>query len=150
MSHVINRQAPERLLLFVVLETTKFDSTEFRFPREAEAKYSNVLAPTFFLLTASVVQIQKTKTESMNSSSPAHSSISTTAVVGGGVGGVSNAAVSLDDFHFPFDPISTEERKDEAMLGRLTLHHHYIFNVVCYVWLALIRFTFFFFAVNLL
>ncbi|AES95801.1 hypothetical protein MtrunA17_Chr5g0410851 [Medicago truncatula] len=52
----------------------------------------------------------------MNSSSPAHSSISTTAVVGGGVGGMSNAAVSVDDFHFPYDHISTEERKDEAML----------------------------------
>ncbi|KAL5099929.1 hypothetical protein RYX36_004256 [Vicia faba] len=52
----------------------------------------------------------------MNSSSPAHSSISTTAVVGGGVGGISNAAVSVDDFHFPYDHISTEERKDEAML----------------------------------
>ena len=55
----------------------------------------------------------------MNSSSPAHSSISTTAVVGGGVGGMSNAAVSVDDFHFPYDHISTEERKDEAMLGWL-------------------------------
>ncbi|KAK2373895.1 protein SAMBA [Trifolium repens] len=52
----------------------------------------------------------------MNSSSPAHSSISTTAVIGGGVGGISTAAVSVDDFHFPFDHISTEERKDEAML----------------------------------
>lgn len=54
----------------------------------------------------------------MNSSSPAHSSISTTAVVGGGgVGGISNATASVDDFHFPYDHISTEERKDEAMLG---------------------------------
>ncbi|MCI21360.1 hypothetical protein A2U01_0042528, partial [Trifolium medium] len=52
----------------------------------------------------------------MNSSSPAHSSISTTAVIGGGVGGISTAAVSVDDFHFPYDHISTEERKDEAML----------------------------------
>ncbi|CAJ2647198.1 protein SAMBA isoform X2 [Trifolium pratense] len=54
----------------------------------------------------------------MNSSSPAHSSISTTAVIGGGVGGISTAAVS-DDFNFPYDHmihISTEERKDEAML----------------------------------
>ncbi|XP_057448657.1 protein SAMBA [Lotus japonicus] len=50
----------------------------------------------------------------MNSSSPAHSSISTTAVVSGG--GASNAAVSFDDLHFPFDPISTQERKDEVML----------------------------------
>ncbi|GAU41465.1 hypothetical protein TSUD_237150 [Trifolium subterraneum] len=51
----------------------------------------------------------------MNSSSPAHSSISTTAVIGGGVGGISTAAVSVDDLHF-YDHISTEERKDEAML----------------------------------
>ncbi|XP_061363674.1 protein SAMBA-like isoform X4 [Gastrolobium bilobum] len=55
----------------------------------------------------------------MNSSSPAHSSISTTAVVGGGGGGggggSSNAAVSVDDFNFPCNPISTQERKDEAM-----------------------------------
>ncbi|XP_027362121.1 protein SAMBA [Abrus precatorius] len=50
----------------------------------------------------------------MNSSSPANSSMSTTAVVGGGGGG-SNAAVSADDIHFS-DHISTQERKDEAML----------------------------------
>ncbi|MED6219221.1 hypothetical protein PIB30_033834 [Stylosanthes scabra] len=51
-------------------------------------------------------------------SSPAHSSVSTTAVVGGGggVGSSSNAALSVDDFHFPFDSISTHERKDDAML----------------------------------
>lgn len=58
----------------------------------------------------------------MNSSSPAHSSISTTAVVGGGGGGGSNAALSSDDFHFPCDPMSTHERKDEAMIGYLLLH----------------------------
>ncbi|KAF7809477.1 protein SAMBA [Senna tora] len=52
----------------------------------------------------------------MNSSSPAHSSISTTAIVGGGGGGGSNAALSSDDFHFPCDPMSTHERKDEAMI----------------------------------
>ncbi|KAG5087529.1 hypothetical protein GLYMA_01G015700v4 [Glycine max] len=54
----------------------------------------------------------------MNSSSPAHSSLSTTAVVGGGGGGggSSNATVSIDDFHLPCDPISSQERKDEAML----------------------------------
>ncbi|XP_016201146.1 uncharacterized protein LOC107642343 isoform X1 [Arachis ipaensis] len=52
-------------------------------------------------------------------SSPAHSSVSTTAVVGGGGGGggsSSNAALSIDDFHFPFDPISTHEQKDDAMI----------------------------------
>ncbi|XP_039036250.1 protein SAMBA-like isoform X2 [Hibiscus syriacus] len=51
----------------------------------------------------------------MNSSSPANSSISTTAIVGGGgASGGTNAA--LDDFHFPSDLISIQDRKDEAML----------------------------------
>ncbi|WCJ29072.1 Protein SAMBA [Euphorbia peplus] len=49
----------------------------------------------------------------MNSTSPAHSSVSTTAVVGGGGGG-SNA--TLEDFHFPSDLISIQDRKEEAML----------------------------------
>lgn len=54
----------------------------------------------------------------MNNSSPAHSSLSTTAVVGGGGGGSgSNATVSVDDFIFPCDPMSSVERKDEAMSG---------------------------------
>ncbi|XP_015897556.1 protein SAMBA isoform X1 [Ziziphus jujuba] len=55
----------------------------------------------------------------MNSSSPAHSSISTTAIVGGGGGGgnSSNAALSNDDFFVPPpDVISIQDRKDEAML----------------------------------
>ncbi|KAF3449381.1 hypothetical protein FNV43_RR10109 [Rhamnella rubrinervis] len=55
----------------------------------------------------------------MNSSSPAHSSISTTAIVGGGGGGggsSSNAALSTEDFYFPSDLISIQDRKDEAML----------------------------------
>ncbi|KAJ9141296.1 hypothetical protein P3X46_031844 [Hevea brasiliensis] len=47
----------------------------------------------------------------MNSTSPAHSSVSTTAIVGGGG---SNAA--LEDFHFPSDLISIQDRKEEAML----------------------------------
>jgi hypothetical protein len=71
--------------------------------------------------------------QTMNSSSPAHSSISTTAVIGGGVGGISTAAVSVDDFHFPYDHISMEERKDEAMLGYLSilsLPPNHIFNVI--------------------
>uniref|UniRef100_A0A803RCB8 Uncharacterized protein n=1 Tax=Cannabis sativa TaxID=3483 RepID=A0A803RCB8_CANSA len=51
----------------------------------------------------------------MNSSSPANSSISTTATVGGG-GGSSNAALSTDEFYFPSDLISIQDRKDEAML----------------------------------
>ena len=50
----------------------------------------------------------------MNSTSPTNSSVSTTAIIGGG-GSVSNAA--LDDFHFPSDLISIQDRKDEAMLG---------------------------------
>ncbi|KDP30375.1 hypothetical protein JCGZ_17104 [Jatropha curcas] len=48
----------------------------------------------------------------MNSTSPAHSSVSTTAIGGGGSGG--NAA--LEDFHFPPDLISIQDRKEEAML----------------------------------
>ncbi|GMJ00240.1 SAMBA [Hibiscus trionum] len=50
----------------------------------------------------------------MNSSSPANSSISTTAIVGGGASGSTNAA--MEDFHFPSDLISIQDRKDEAML----------------------------------
>ena len=67
----------------------------------------------------------------MNSSSPAHSSLSTTAVVGGGGGGggSSNATVSIDDFHLPCDPISSQERKDEAMIGGL----HSIYFVVIFI-----------------
>ncbi|KAK4770338.1 hypothetical protein SAY87_030870 [Trapa incisa] len=48
-----------------------------------------------------------------SSSSPAHSSISTTAVVGGTS---SNAALSADDFQFPSDLISIQDRQEEAML----------------------------------
>ncbi|XP_028754639.1 protein SAMBA [Neltuma alba] len=55
-------------------------------------------------------------THTMSSSSPAHSSISTTAIAGGGGAGGSNSTLSADDFHFPCDPLSTYERKDEAML----------------------------------
>ncbi|KAL4382907.1 hypothetical protein GQ457_15G008240 [Hibiscus cannabinus] len=50
----------------------------------------------------------------MKSSSPANSSISTTAIVGGGASGSTN--VGLEDFHFPSDLISIQDRKDEAML----------------------------------
>ncbi|XP_020870994.1 uncharacterized protein LOC110225481 isoform X2 [Arabidopsis lyrata subsp. lyrata] len=49
----------------------------------------------------------------MNGASPAHSLVSTTAVAGGG--GSSGAAAGLDDFHFPPDIPSMQERKDEAM-----------------------------------
>ena len=60
---------------------------------------------------------------SSSSSSPAHSSISTTAIVGGlslGLGSSSNNAATLtteDLLHNPSDSISYQERKDEAMLG---------------------------------
>ncbi|KAK7859045.1 protein samba [Quercus suber] len=59
---------------------------------------------------------------SSSSSSPAHSSISTTAIVGGlglGLGSSSNnaATLSTEDFlHNASDSISSQERKDEAML----------------------------------
>ncbi|CAN7105914.1 BnaA05g36500D [Brassica napus] len=49
----------------------------------------------------------------MNGASPAHSSVSTTAVAGGG--GSSGAAAGLDDFPFPPDIPSMQDRKDEAM-----------------------------------
>ncbi|KAG7593659.1 hypothetical protein ISN45_Aa01g024500 [Arabidopsis thaliana x Arabidopsis arenosa] len=49
----------------------------------------------------------------MNGASPAHSLVSTTAVAGGG--GSSGAAAGSDDFHFPPDIPSMQERKDEAM-----------------------------------
>ncbi|XP_065877771.1 protein SAMBA [Euphorbia lathyris] len=54
----------------------------------------------------------------MNSTSPAHSSVSTTAVVGGGGGGGggSGSNATLEDFHFPCDLISIQDRKEEAML----------------------------------
>ncbi|CAK9170045.1 unnamed protein product, partial [Ilex paraguariensis] len=49
---------------------------------------------------------------SLSSSSPARSSISTTAIVG------ANAASSLaiEEFHFPADLITIQDRKDEAIL----------------------------------
>ncbi|XP_022736594.1 protein SAMBA-like [Durio zibethinus] len=49
----------------------------------------------------------------MNSSSPASSSLSTTAIVGGAAS-ATNAA--LEDFHFPSDRIPIQDPKDEAML----------------------------------
>ncbi|KAJ4728639.1 Valine--tRNA ligase [Melia azedarach] len=50
----------------------------------------------------------------MNSTSPANSSISTTAIVGGG--GSSSNNTATDEFHFPTDLISIQDRKDEASL----------------------------------
>ncbi|OWM64161.1 protein SAMBA isoform X2 [Punica granatum] len=48
-----------------------------------------------------------------SSSSPVRSSVSTTEVVGGST---SNGALSADDFQFPSDLISIQDRKEEAML----------------------------------
>ncbi|KAH7862946.1 hypothetical protein Vadar_011371 [Vaccinium darrowii] len=45
------------------------------------------------------------------SSSPARSSISTTAIAGANV----SSALTVDDFHFPPDLISIQDRKDEAL-----------------------------------
>ncbi|XP_034685099.1 protein SAMBA isoform X1 [Vitis riparia] len=50
----------------------------------------------------------------MNGTSPAHSTISGSAVVGGGSS--SAAALALEDFPLPSDPISIQDRKDEALL----------------------------------
>ncbi|GFZ17125.1 hypothetical protein Acr_26g0003950 [Actinidia rufa] len=47
------------------------------------------------------------------SSSPARSSISTTAIAGANV----PSALTADDFHFPADLISIQDRKDEALQG---------------------------------
>ncbi|CBI39174.3 protein SAMBA isoform X2 [Vitis vinifera] len=49
----------------------------------------------------------------MNSTSPAHSVISGSAVVGGGS---SSTALASEDFPLPSDPISIQDRKDEALL----------------------------------
>ncbi|CAN8290347.1 unnamed protein product [Cochlearia groenlandica] len=49
----------------------------------------------------------------MSGASPSHSSVSTTAVAGGGRS--SGAAASIDDFHFPPDLPSMHDRKDEAL-----------------------------------
>ncbi|KAL6979897.1 hypothetical protein U1Q18_021553 [Sarracenia purpurea var. burkii] len=46
------------------------------------------------------------------SSSPARSSISTTAIAGGNA----PSALAGDDFHFPADLISIQDRKDEALM----------------------------------
>ncbi|TXG54275.1 hypothetical protein EZV62_019531 [Acer yangbiense] len=53
----------------------------------------------------------------MNSTSPASSSISTTAIVGGGGGGGGSSSnnTATDEYHFPSDLISIQDRKDEAM-----------------------------------
>ncbi|KAK9187591.1 hypothetical protein WN944_018989 [Citrus x changshan-huyou] len=48
----------------------------------------------------------------MNSTSPANSSISTTPLVGGGS---SSNNTATDEFHFPSDLISIQDRKDEAL-----------------------------------
>ncbi|KAM7525452.1 hypothetical protein LguiA_015354 [Lonicera macranthoides] len=52
-------------------------------------------------------------TSSLSSSSPARSSISTTAIVGANV---ASSSLAIDDFHFPSDLVSVQDRKDEALL----------------------------------
>ncbi|XP_027081547.1 protein SAMBA-like isoform X1 [Coffea arabica] len=50
------------------------------------------------------------------SSSPARSSISTTAVAGSANAVVGGSSLSVEDYHFPADLISIQDRKDEALL----------------------------------
>jgi hypothetical protein len=73
---------------------------------------------SFLCLSVKISQVifpeKKKGNTRMNSTSPAHSSISTTAIVGGSS---SNAALSTEEFHIPPDLISIQERKDEALHG---------------------------------
>lgn len=55
----------------------------------------------------------------MSSTSPANSSISTTPLVGGGS---SSNNTATDEFHFPSDLISIQDRKDEALQGCETFY----------------------------
>ncbi|XP_010532456.1 PREDICTED: uncharacterized protein LOC104808475 [Tarenaya hassleriana] len=57
--------------------------------------------------------VELSRSVPMSSLSPAHSWVSTTAVTGGG--GSNGAAAGLEDFRFPPDIASIQERKDEAM-----------------------------------
>lgn len=77
----------------------------------------------------------------MNSTSPANSSISTTAIVGGG--GSSSNNTATDEFHFPTDLISIQDRKDEASLGLLicflmlsTIFSYFVSIIVWAIWIA--------------
>lgn len=60
-------------------------------------------------------------TGSSLTSSPARSSSSTMAMIGGNVGPPSSTAV--DDFNFPVDLISVQDRKDEALQGQYNFSH---------------------------
>lgn len=79
----------------------------------------------------------------MNSTSPANSSISTTAIVGGGGGGGGGGGSSsnntvIDDFHFPSDLISIQDRKDEAMLGHsLCSNFHLYYHTINHFFFSL-------------
>lgn len=54
------------------------------------------------------------------SSSPARSSISTTAIVGANPV-ATTLSLGVDDYHFPADIISAQDRKDEAISGLFSL-----------------------------
>ncbi|XP_059275649.1 protein SAMBA [Lycium barbarum] len=54
-------------------------------------------------------------TGSSLTSSPARSSSSTMAMMGGNVGPTSSSSIAVDDFNFPTDLISIQDRKDEAL-----------------------------------
>lgn len=70
----------------------------------------------------------------MSGSSPAHSSLSTTAFAGERNGGSNGAALSTDDFYFPSDLISIQDRKDEAMIGlsKITLSFCNCTCILCF------------------
>lgn len=60
----------------------------------------------------------------MSGTSPANSSVSTTAVLGGGGGSgggsSSNVGLSTDELYFPSELISIQDLKDEALTGELS------------------------------
>lgn len=60
-------------------------------------------------------------TGSSLSSSPARSSSSTMAMIGGNVG--PSSSIAVDDFNFPPDLVSIQDRKDEALQGPYNFSH---------------------------
>lgn len=79
----------------------------------------------------------------MSGSSPAHSSLSTTAFTGERNGGSNGAALSTDDFYFPSDLVSIQDRKDEAMIGlsKITLSFCNCTTMLCFSQSFLIWFS---------
>lgn len=61
-------------------------------------------------------------------SSPARSSISTTAIVGANATAAA-ASLAVDDYHFPADLISIQDRKDEALQGQFVVS---LFSVILF------------------